>query len=445
MTGAHAFDDPGCVSGRRASRTACDIDRPRPGHLAATFDHLDACHGVTVAATSGAALATAPTVPVEPTGAVRGHGRPGLLQVLFLTAGAVLLGGFLAEWSQWLAGREPLWKNDPTASTASSGGFGGPTRRVDVTRLAALAPDTSAPPAQLTPAQGGYLLNGVNPRYRTAWLLTAAQDGHLALDGNESHPTLTRSTSRQEVTRDDEDVREVLDRMFAGRDAVTLGVSYDRRFTEGWDRIGLVMNRWSHESGLVDRRSAALSSKLSSAATVLLLVGLIGVVVAGIGAGRPWSAWPVLLPAAAALAGAGLMLTGASEEVFTRTAEGNALWLRVEGFRRYLATAQEAEVRAAADAGVLDLYTAWAVSLGEVERWSAAVERATSVPHVPAAYRSGSSLLTPLLWLAVVHAVTSSTSRVSVPGMSSASFTSNSGGDGASVGDGAGGGGGGSW
>jgi uncharacterized membrane protein len=183
---------------------------------------------------------------------------------------------------------------------------------------------------------------------------------------------------------------------------------------------------------------------VAGAAPVALLAGAIGVVVGGVGAGRPYSFWTVLLPAVAALAGAGLMLTGASEELGPMTPRGNALWLRVEGFRRYLAGAGSRQVEEVAAAGVLDLCTLWAVALGQADHWSAAVTESTTVPARP---RRGPSLLTPLLALVVIDAISSNTTPVSVPSSSSgfsSSASSDSGGGGSSVGDGAGGGGG-SW
>jgi uncharacterized membrane protein YgcG len=439
VTAPYALDDPSCVRGRAGSRTVCATGRPEPGRLTYGLGALAAHRGITVAADTGAALAVAPDPPAEPTGALRSTGRPGLLDVLLLVAGCVLLGGLVAEGMQRLAGREKVHRDDPAGLGTDPAA---PVRRLDVTRLPSLVPEVSAPPGELTPAQGGFLLGGADSHYRTAWLLTAVQDGHVVVEGDGPHPVLVRP-ARADAPRADREVRETLDHIFAGRDRITLGRSYDRSFTQGWKRIDAGLGTWMR--GLRDLRSASIGSRVAAAAPVALLAGVIGVVVGGVGAGRPYGFWAVLLPAVAALAGAGLMLTGASEELYLRTPRGNALWLRVEGFRRYLAGAGSRQVEEAAAAGVLDLYTLWAVALGEADRWSAAVAKSTTVPARP---QRGPSLLTPILALVVIDAIASNTTPVSVPSSSSGSSSSASsdfGGGGSSVGDGAGGGGGGSW
>jgi hypothetical protein len=198
VTAPYALDDPSCVRGRAGSRTVCATDRPEPGRLTYAFGALAAHRGVTVAADTGAALAVAPDASAEPTGAVRSTGRPGLLDVLFLVAGCVLLGGLVAEGAQRLAGREKVHRDDPAGPGTDPAA---PVRRLDITRLPALVPEVSAPPAELTPAQGGFLLGGTDPHYRTAWLLTAVRDGHVVLEDDGPHPVLTRPSARTPARR----------------------------------------------------------------------------------------------------------------------------------------------------------------------------------------------------------------------------------------------------
>ena len=77
-----------------------------------------------------------------------------------------------------------------------------------------------------------------------------------------------------------------------------------------------------------------------------------------------------------------------------RTPAGSGLWLRVESFRRFLAESEAYHAEEAAKRGVLREYTAWAVALGEIDRWSRAVSASTVIPetagselrlHVPVA------------------------------------------------------------
>lgn len=109
------------------------------------------------------------------------------------------------------------------------------------------------------------------------------------------------------------------------------------------------------------------------------------------------------------------------------TERGTALWIGVESFRRYLADAGAQTF----DAGQVELYTAWAVALGEIKRWSEAVKRSTVAPRTRSRYYSPA-----------LAATLASATAASATAPSSSSGSSGSG----SVGGGSGGGGGGgSW
>ena len=59
---------------------------------------------------------------------------------------------------------------------------------------------------------------------------------------------------------------------------------------------------------------------------------------------------------------------------------GSGLWLRVESFRRFLHESETFHAEEAAKRGVLREYTAWAVALGEIDRWERAVAGSTAIP-----------------------------------------------------------------
>ena len=81
------------------------------------------------------------------------------------------------------------------------------------------------------------------------------------------------------------------------------------------------------------------------------------------------------------LAGAGLAACAGGVSC-VRTPLGSALWLRIESFRRFLAGSEAYHAEEAAKQGVLREYTAWAVALGEIDRWSNAVAAAAIPPDV---------------------------------------------------------------
>ena len=106
----------------------------------------------------------------------------------------------------------------------------------------------------------------------------------------------------------------------------------------------------------------------------------------------------------------------------------SGLWIPVESFRRFLAQSEGHHAEEAARRGVLREYTAWAVAVGEVDRWSRAV----------GAVGSAVADTDSLRYASLASSLSSATSSTSVA-------PSSSGGGGGGVGGGGGGGGGGSW
>jgi uncharacterized membrane protein len=170
------------------------------------------------------------------------------------------------------------------------------------------------------------------------------------------------------------------------------------------------------------------------------VLGIIGVVVGALGAAgggalanQRGPAWLVLAAAGGAVAGAGLAAALGAWELRVRTPAGSAAWLRVESFRRFLAESEAFHAEEAARRGVLREYTAWAVAVGEIDRWQRAVSAASIAPET-----AGLSyvFMAPLL-------LSSTTSAATAPSSSGGGLGGGFGGG--SVGGGAGGGGGGSW
>jgi hypothetical protein len=163
-----------------------------------------------------------------------------------------------------------------------------------------------------------------------------------------------------------------------------------------------------------------------------VLAGVGGLVLAGAGAAlaaRAGAGWLVLVAAGGLLAGVGAAAAVGAWELRVRTPAGAALWLRTESFRRFLAASEAHHAEEAARLGHLRQYTAWAVAVGEVDRWSKAVAASSVAAADPAVARY------PLLAPALLHDTSQSAKQPSSSGS----------GGGGGVGGGAGGGGGGSW
>jgi Predicted membrane protein (DUF2207) N-terminal domain len=241
------LDGVRCVRGVAGSEDPGRVAQPEPGHLVATADGLDAGEGVTLFATTGPRLAAAPALPAPPAGVPPDPGT-GPLPPALVAVAAVLAGAVPASWLVRRAGRERV---APGGAAEAAFGSAGETRvegveRIDAADLARLATVEFVPPRELTAAQGGVLLaEAVRPEHKVAWLIGAAVDGYLDLEGDDGEVTLVR------LPRRDGPATYLLDSAFEGRDRLTLG-SYDEDFATAWRSLGRELTAWERSSGLWD-------------------------------------------------------------------------------------------------------------------------------------------------------------------------------------------------
>ena len=414
-----------CVQGEVGSQAPCEVVQPEPGHLVAKTGALPAGQGATLYATSGRELPRAPGLPVPsaggPADATSGVPVAGLL------AGAVaLVGAGLASRLVRRAGRErvPLGGTAAVALADRAGTDG--EIRVDAAELASLASIEFTPPAELTPAQGGVLLvEAVQEQHKLAWLISAAADGYIDLQGDGQEVTLVCLAGQ-----DRSPTARILNRAFAGRQRLTLG-SYDPSFAGAWSEIAEELATWHRTSGLWDPAGDLRQRLVRMLGGVAAVGGLAVAALGGAAANRWGRGWLAVLAWGALLAGVGLAAVVRAWELRVRTPMGSGLWLRVESFRRFLAGSEAHHAEEAAKRGVLGEYTAWAVAFGEDDRWSRAVA-ASTVPPKTAHY--------PLMARRLPSAMSTTTTAPQSSGSGGGS-----GGGGGGVGGGSGGGGGGSW
>ena len=413
--------DARCVRGAAGADDPCGVTQPAPGHLVARVDALSSAEGVTLYATAGRRLAAAPGLPAPPSGRPGDPGTGVLLPGLVATAFALAAAAPASRLVR-LAGRERVAAGG--SADAAWGGTGGEDR-IDAERLASLATIEFVPPAELTPAQGGVVLTeAVREEHQVAWLIGAAIDGYVELEGTRSDLTLVR------LPRRDGSTAYTLDMAFAGRERLLLG-PYDKSFAEAWEAVAGELAAWQRSCGLWDPAGERRRTLVRVLGCVAALAGLVVAGVGGVLANRWGAAWLAVVALGALLAGAGLAAAVRAWELRVRTAAGSGLWLRVESFRRFLAGSEAHHADEAAKRGVLREYTAWAVAVGEIDRWSRVVA-ASGAARDPAAVRYAA--IAPSL-----YAATLATSN------EPSSSSGGSGGGGGSVGGGAGGGGGGSW
>ncbi len=415
--------DVRCSQGPNGSGTPCTITQPEPGHLVAQIGELGAEEGVTIAATPGAALAAAPvlsppTGPIPPGDGI-GLVPPALLALFGGLLGALPASRIVRRWGRERVGAggatDAAWATDSTSE-----------RRVDSDELDAMATIEFAPPEALSPAQGGVLLaESVEQRHKVAWLVTEAIDGAISIDQEDGKRVRLRR-----LGFGDPEASPVLDTMFDGQQELLLG-KYDKDFAAGWRQVGTGLQHWMDTSGLWDPAGDRRRTMVRVLGILTGIVGAAATVLSAVLAAQHGAGWLVGVAIGAVLAGIGWAGAIRAWELKVRTPLGSGLWLRTESFRRFLAQSEGYHAEQAAARGVLREYTAWAVAVGEVDRWTRAMASAGNLPDQSAL---GYAYLYPVL-------LASTSSSSTAPSSSGGG----GGGFGGSVGGGGGGGGGGSW
>ncbi len=423
LVSGNSITDVQCSLGLAGSWGGCEVREVEPGHLIVTVDKLDPGEGVTISGLLGDSLSSVPVVPTQPFGDVTDPGT-GVVTPAVAAALAALLGGLVASQVVRRAGREHVWAGgsaDAAFGPVGNGDYA--VRRVDHDELGEMATTEFAPPKELSAWQGGVLLDErAKPDHKVAWLVQKAIDGELEFEGEGKEVILRQSATHPPGV-------DVLSSMFGGRSSVPLG-KYDPVFAKAWTRLDGDLDAWHETSGLWDPVGDQQMRRARVWGLFATVVGIAALVGSAVMANRWGDGWLVGVIAAALLGGAAFATLLRSWELKIRTPEGSGLWLRVESFRRFIHDSDAQHADQAAEMGLLLEYTAWAVAVGEIDRWTSALE--------------GSSVATQIdtRALYITH-VASDLGRATSSAATAPS--SSGGGGGGSVGGGGGGGGGGSW
>ncbi len=426
LTSARELRNPSCDTGVLGTSGGCTVQVTGPGHIVVTHDRVDPGEFLTIRATLGSPVT--PDLPAPPTGPAPDPGA-GWRTPTWLAFLAALGGGSMISPVFRRLGREWVWDGGSVVAAFGPDDEAGATRRLaDHDELREMTTIEFEAPRDLSAALGGVVHSErVLDDHKTAWLLECAIREEVELDIDAKTPTIRRGSATPNPA-----VAEVLDSMFGPNDVISLA-KYDPAFASGWGQLGTALEEWRRGAGLWDEQGRRRRMKALGFGALGLLAGLIGTVAAAAFANRSGSGWLTLLVVAAIAAGAGFASLLRAWELRVRTPQGTGAWIRVESFRRFLHESEAAHVERAADMGLLRQYTAWAVALGEVDRWERAVEAALAEPTSTTA-----SLPRHAAWVAAAPAFSRSFSTASTA-------PSSSGGGGGGSGGGGGGGGGGSW
>lgn len=301
-------------------------------------------------------------------------------------------------------------------------------------RMDELATIEFVPPRGIDPWQGSVVLReSFDDETVAAWFSAAAARGLIDMtpDGKKLRISVGPARASADVDGD-----AILTTMFAGRSEVTLG-SYDPSFAAAWKAVAARQQEVLGASGWWKGKPPKRGGGGGGIALVVLLVW---VLIVGGGSFTPKiidtirSPW-IGLPVAVAL----VAITALFSYKFmlrARTAEGSAVALRTESFRRFLAASEGKHVDWAWQHGLLREYSAWAVALGCADAWG----RALQTSHVPP--QESMRMTSPMLMATMAPSIRSAHTAPS-KGSSGGGFSG--GFSGGSVGGGGGGGSSGSW
>lgn len=371
------WTDPTCFAGTSGSMNRCTITQPEPGHLQVTHGRLAAGEGITVYATAGSPLPVTPGgVPATTVATADAPWWERASRMGGSVALVVLIAALVTSRLLRRAGRDWVVLAHTGTGTMPDVAPGPPLDdgvvpgaiRVDDARLDRWVGTESTPPRELEPWQGGIIARETaTVDHRVAWLLQAAEDGYISLDQTAPRQILMRRSAHAP-----DDVTALLDIAFGGRDTVTLG-SYDSAFTMMWDALTNQQEQWFDTSVYQDHRADRRVIRTQVLGGLLVLAGVVGGVIGSVLVHDSGLVMVGLCLAGALTGGVGVGLSLRAWELRVRTPVGSAMWLRLEAFRRFLASMRAEQVDGLVQGGVLARYSAWAVALGERRHWGTVV------------------------------------------------------------------------
>ena len=274
-----------------------------------------------------------------------------------------------------------------------------PVNLVPDDEMGDLATIEFVPPKGIDPWEASVLLTEqLDDDTVEAWLSGLVGREAIEIEERGDNLVIGSGPRRGELDADDE---ALLAGILGIEDPYVTG-KYDSRFAAAWSRVeGAQRKRigssgwWKHMPPGGGFRPKASGSPFGLIMIAVMLFFWSGSgVFAFLGVFKSWV--PAIIvglafPAIVALLVYRMMLPA-------RSAQGSALALRAESFRRFLHASEGRHVEWAWSKGLLREYSAWAVALGEADAWSKALDRANVPEPARAAagpiivHRRGSSM-----------------------------------------------------
>jgi hypothetical protein len=433
------LSDPQCFTGPYGSTDPCDIELVGDRMYRATVAPLPAGDAITIQGTIEAG-GQAPALPLPPMPERRDEPNSGLIGLGLAGLSAAVAAPIFVHFRR--KGRNEVFAGGaadaafgelPSPGSMSSPDAGRATVLVADEKLADLATIEFVPPPGIEPWEAAVLMTErIDDSTTQAYVSGLVGKEILAVEESGSGLAISSGPKRSTASPAEAAIANSI--LVLGDPYIT--GTYDPAFAAAWSAISTQQRERISASGWWKHGGpgAGMSAKGAVGCGGFGLALVIGVVALTAGsAGSVFGAleWlPVAAIATVALS-AIVALVAYSSMLPARSAQGSALALRTESFRRFLHASEGQHVEWAWNHNLLREYSAWAVALGEADAWSKALERA----NIPEPARLSA---TPLIIYSAASSINSSRTAPSSSG-------SSGGGGGGFSGGGGGGGGGGSW
>jgi uncharacterized membrane protein YgcG len=378
------LDDTFCDIGRTGAAGGCElVPTDEAGTYRAVIEPLDENDGLSI---GGAIVERTDPIDVEaPPVPERREGRNNGLVALGVAALGVA-GAFLVYRRARRRG-----SNEVFAGGAADAAYGDlpaprldgsvapalPVRLVPDDEMADLATIEFVPPKGIEPWEAAVLLTEqVGDDTVEAWIsgLVAKEAIEISESGDEL--VIASGPARNEL---DEVDAPLLDGILDIDDPYTTG-KYDPKFATAWRSVQTAQEHRIATSGWWKRMppGAGFRPKGSGSPFGFIMLGIFVLIWSGSALSALLGGFRSLFPALAL----GLVFPAVVAYFVyrallpARSAQGSALALRAESFRRFLHASEGKHVEWAWSQGLLREYSAWAVALGEADAWSSALEGA---------------------------------------------------------------------
>jgi uncharacterized membrane protein YgcG len=288
--------------------------------------------------------------------------------------------GAIAAGGAFAAARR-FGRNEVAGANVADAAFAdGSTRLVSDAQLDDMATTEFEAPRGLRPWQGAMLLNErVDNDSVSAWFSDLIAQEVLTVTGDSTQvlsPGPKVGAASPAIQKDVASLFEVTDKLMLAR--------YQPKLGKLWNRVYKDQIAAATQSGWWKKFPPGTRPRFPKP---LGLIVSVGIAILAICVWQQWlRAWPAAIIASLVIPA---YVVGSAYRPLlpVRSAEGSALALRAESFRRFLAASEGPHVDWAWKHGLLREYSAWAVALGAADAWGRAIA-GSSVPPQEAAMHS---------------------------------------------------------